>query len=165
MRIHRITFAALILGIGVVSLGLAALHTPYPNSAVVLHSGYSAAGGVGGLDGRSIQMSLERTTQGWTGWMMLDPNHQTYSEFGQLTETTLIAGERIDVTLTPFGEDGDTGRVSYLINQNRIDRTMYLVFPQHSGNTFRLVVRGHGHAATSVVFMEEEAGDVLVARK
>jgi len=166
MRMHRITFAALILGVCAVSFGIAAMHynqTPYPDNAVSLQSGYSSDGTMGGLEARSIQVSLERTEQGWSGWIMLDPNHQNHSEFGQMTETTLMAGERVEIKLTAFGEDPTTGRISYLVTQDRFDRTMYLVFPQHVGGTYRLVIRGNGRAASSVVFMEEERRDTIIA--
>jgi len=167
MRIHRITFAALILGISAVSLGIAAMsynQTPNTYASLSLHSGYSADGSTGGLEARSIQINLERTDQGWGGWMMLDPNHQNYTEFGQLTETTLMAGERIDITLTMVGKDEATSRTCYLVNQDRFDRKMYLVFPQNNAGTYRLVIRGNGYSATSVVFMEEEGAETMIAR-
>lgn len=163
MRIHRITFAALILGIGIASFGAAAMYRPEP-ADLWLRSGYAHDATIAGIDARSIVFSLERTSEGWSGWMSLDPNEQKFSDFGDLTETTLMAGERIDVTLTRVGTDEGTGRTCYLVGQNRFDRTMYLVFPNHLGGTYRLVVRGNGPVGTHIVLLSpEETNDQLIA--
>jgi len=165
MRIHRITFAALILGVCAVSFGIAAMRpeSPSPYASLSLSSGYSADSNVGGLNARSIQIYLERSDNAWTGWMMLDPNQQNRSEFGHITETTLMAGERIDISLTLHREETATGRTCYRLNQDKFDVKMYLVFPQYSGGTYRLVICDKKFAASNVVLLEEDGGGAMIA--
>jgi len=165
MRIHRITFAALIVGVTVVSLGIAAMYTgPITLSNLSLDSGYSSDGTTGGLEARSIHLDLDRNEHGWSGWMTLDPNRQTFNELGHLTETTLMAGERVAIVLSLFGAEENPGRTCYEVVQNRFDQKMFLVFPSHSGGTYRLVIRGDGPTTTNVVFLEEERSDEVNAR-
>jgi len=167
MSTHRITFVALLIAICAVPITITVMQAGQPNlsSYIALHSGYSVDGTMGGIGARSIVMNLEPTENGWGGWIMLDPNHQNFSEFGNVTETTLMAGERIEVTLTRYGLDAETGRTCYAVNQNRFEHRMFLVFPHHNTGTYRLVIRGNGHAATNVVFMEEDRGDNMIARR
>lgn len=161
MRVYRITLAVLILIVSAASLGFAAMTTDPPDS-ILLRSGYSSDATIGGLEARSIQFSLERTDFGWTGWMTLDPNQQRYSEFGHMTETTLMAGERIEITLSHFGTD-ETGRSCYAVVQNRFDPQMYVVFPDRPGGMYRLIIHGNGSFGSHVVFLEEERSNEIIA--
>jgi hypothetical protein len=167
MSIHRITFVALLVAIIAVPLGVTAMQTNQPSMSnyLSLRSGYAVDGNLGGLPARSIVIYLERTANGWGGWMTLDANHQNFSEHGYVTETTLMAFERIDITLTMIGTDADTGRTCYAVNQDRLDHKLFLVFPHHYNGTYRLVIRGNGHATTNVVYMEEERADVMIANR
>jgi hypothetical protein len=40
---------------------------------------------------------------------------------------------------------------------------MYLVFPQHAGGTYRLIIGASGFAWPNVVFLEEERRDDVIA--
>ena len=167
MRIRRITFAALIVAVSAMSLGIATMYAgPATRSTLSLHSGYSSEGNTGGLEARSLQINLERNEFGWSGWMTLDPNHQAFSEFGHVTETTLMAGERVEIVLSEFASEEDTGRICYEVIQSRFNHKMYLAFPPHSGGTYRLILRGNtGKATTAVVFLEEQHSDEMVVAR
>lgn len=167
MSMYRITFAAILVAIIAVPFGVTAMQTPQSssNNYLSLHSGYAVDGNMGGLPARTIIMYLERNEHGWSGWMILDANHQNCSEFGYVTETTLMTSERIDITLTKFSDDADSGRTCYAVNQDRLEHKMFVVFPHHPNGSFRLVVRGNGHAATNVVYLEEDRGDVMITHR
>lgn len=165
MRIHRITFTALLVGAIAVSFGLAAMYTIPPTvTSVSLRSAYTCEGSTGSFQARSISFSLDRNELGWSGWMTLDPNHQSHNEYGRLIETTLMAGERVPIVLNLFGSEVEHGRTCYEVIQNRFDRKIFLVFPSHAGGTYRLIIRGDNPTTTNVVFLEGEQSGELIAR-
>jgi len=154
---NYLILAALITGVSVLSLSIAAVDTEQsspPKALLSLSSGYASDGSVACFEARSIQFALEQTGQGWKGWLTLDPNFLNFSEFGRLTGSTLLAGEKIAVTLRLAGEDKRSGRRCYEVTQDRFDAPMCLVFPKHANGIYRLIIGGEGAATRSVVFLE-----------
>lgn len=94
---------------------------------------------------------------------MLDPNQQKFSKFGQMIETTLMMGERLDISLSLVGRDEATGRTCYAVEQSRFNEPVYLVFPRRAGGTYRLIFGGSMGSSTNVVFLDEEQRDDIIA--
>ena len=166
MKTHRFAIAAVLVAAGAIVLGITAFgpgEEPAAMPATLsLRSGYASDGNFGGFEACSITMSLEQTADGWKGWLMPDPNILNFNRFAQPMMTTLMAGEKVEVTLRLVATSEESGRRSYEVTQDRFAETMHLVFPRHASGTYRLMVENKS-GNKRVVLLEADEADTYVA--